>query len=306
MSFLARVWSIVTENLNLKLLSFAFALVLYSLVHGAQDAQRTISVDLVVLLPPETSNRVLVTQLPPQVRVTLRGSRQVLDDLHADDIGNLQVDIHTGQDKRLVFDKSQVHVPAGVHVEQIDPPAIDLVWDDMVTRDLPVQVTLAGTPAPGFIVKGVPVADPPTVRVRGPKGEVSLLQHARADAFDVMGLTGGTYTRQLALDKPSGHIAFDTSSVSVTTEVMRELAERTFQKVPIAVLGQPKAKTQPPDVDVRLSCPPDIAHSLRAEQIVPQVDEKSKDASGSESLPVVVTVDQCQAHVTPQSVVVRW
>jgi len=37
-----------TENLNLKLLSFAFALVLYALVHGSQDAQRSVLVDLVV------------------------------------------------------------------------------------------------------------------------------------------------------------------------------------------------------------------------------------------------------------------
>ena len=33
--------SLVTENLNLKLLSLAFALVLYSLVHGSQEAQRS-------------------------------------------------------------------------------------------------------------------------------------------------------------------------------------------------------------------------------------------------------------------------
>ena len=37
-----RIKGSLTENLNLKLLSFAFALVLYSLVHDAQDAQRVI------------------------------------------------------------------------------------------------------------------------------------------------------------------------------------------------------------------------------------------------------------------------
>ncbi len=32
-----RIVAALTENLNLKLLSFAFALVIYSLVHGGQD-----------------------------------------------------------------------------------------------------------------------------------------------------------------------------------------------------------------------------------------------------------------------------
>ena len=29
-------------------------------------------------------------------------------------------------------------------------------------RDVPVEVGVVGTPAPGFVVKGVPVADPTT------------------------------------------------------------------------------------------------------------------------------------------------
>ena len=306
MAFSETIRRAFTENINLKLLSIGFTLVLYSLVHGAQDAQRVVSVDLVLLLPPSDSSRVLVSQIPPQVRVTLRGPRTTLDELHADDIGNLQVDVRSGDDRHLLFDKASVHVPTGVHVEQIDPPGIDLQWDDLVTRDVPVQLTVAGTPAAGFIVKGVPVSDPPQVRVRGPKGEVAVLQHARADAFDVTGLTEGTYTRALAIDRPPGHLTFDVRSLSVTTQITRELAEKTFTKVPIVVVGIAKAKTMPPDVDIRISGPPDIVHSLRPEQLLARVEESSTNASGSETRPVLVTVDKCEVHVTPDVVVVRW
>jgi YbbR domain-containing protein len=296
----------LTQNVGLKLLSFTCALLLYSLVHGAQDAQRSVSVDLVVLLPPETARRVLVSPIPPSVRVTLRGSHAALDELHADDVGNVQLDVRAGQEKRVVLDKSLVHVPAGVRVEQVDPPSLDLVWDDLVTRDVPVQVTVAGTPALGYVVKGVPVAEPQSVRVKGPKTEVQLLQHARADAFDVSGLTEGSYKRSLAIDKPSGALSYDVGSVSVILDIQRELAERSFPKLAVAVVGAPKARTQPTDVDVRLLCPPDVVHALRAEQVVPRVEVKSVAASGSESLPVLVTVDKCEARVTPQAVIVRW
>jgi hypothetical protein len=295
-----------TENINLKLLSIGFTLVLYSLVHGAQDAQRTVPVDLVLLMPEGEANRVLVSSIPPQVRVSIRGSRSTLDELHVDDIGNLQVDVRAAQDRHVLFDKAGVHVPAGVIVEQIDPPGIDLQWDDLVTRDVPVQLTVTGTPAPGFIVKGVPVSDPANVRVRGPKSEVAVLQHARADAFDVAGLTESSYTRMLAIDRPTGHLTFDIRSVSVTTQITRELAEKAFTKIPVVVVGQAKGKTIPTDVDVRISCPPDIVHALRPEQILPRVEETSTAASGSESRPVVVTIDKCEVHVTPEVVVVRW
>jgi hypothetical protein len=301
-----RVKAGLTENLNLKLLSFAFALVLYALVHGSQDAQRSVLVDLVVTLPPESANRVVSNQYPTQARLTLRGQRSALDELHADDIGNIQVDVHSGNEKRITLTPDMVHVPPGMHVEQIDPPAFDLFWEDQISREVPVQVSVVGIPAPGFTVKGAPIADPPKVKVRGPKSEVLVLQHARADAFDVTGLTENVYTRALALDKPTGRITYDVASVQVTTGIGREVVDRLIPKVPVVVVGLPKGKTTPPEVDVRLVCPPEILRGLRPEQIVPRVEERSTATSGSESLPVIVDVDRCETHVTPSYVIVRW
>jgi hypothetical protein len=57
---------------------------------------------------------------------------------------------------------------------------------------------------------------------------------------------------------------------------------------------------------VRLTCPPEILRALRPEQVVPRVEDRSTAASGSESLPVIVEVDKCEAHVTPAAVVARW
>lgn len=300
-----------TENLNLKLLSLGFALVLYALVHGAQDAQRSMSVSLVVLLPPDAEAKVLVSQLPSHARLTLRGPRSVLDDLRAEDLGNLQVDLRTGTDRRVFLDPGTVPVPAGVRVEQIDPPFMDLTWEEQVLRDLPVQVSVVGTPAPGFIVKGQVTAEPNNVRVRGPRSEVQVLQHVRADAFDVSGLTEGKYPRQLALDRfTGGRVNVDVASVQVTATIRREVTERTFERVPVAVAGPPKAKAQPTEVDVRLVCPPEIVRALRRDQIIPQVQVAGPGSpaasTGAEFFPVSVSIDKCEAHAQPATVFVRW
>jgi hypothetical protein len=302
-----RARALFTENLNLKLLSFAFALVLYSLVHDAQDAQRVIDVGVTVRVPPDAANRILVSQSATKVRLTLRGSRAALDDIHTDDLGTLQVDAHGGVEKQVALDAEMVHaLPPGVRVEEIDPSVIDLAWEDEIVRDVPVEVSVVGSPANGYVVKGVPTADPKAVRVRGPKSEVVTLQHARAEAFDVTGLSEGSYTRELAIDKRGG-LGYGASDVKATIDIGRELVERPFTKLPVAVVGPAKARTNPAEVDVRLTCPPEILRALRPEQVVPQVEVQTKDPSGVLArVPVEVSVDKCQALITPDKVIVKW
>jgi hypothetical protein len=301
-----RLRSWFTENLNLKLLSLVSALVLYSIVHSAQDAQRSISASVVVQLPRDSANRMLVDQTPPQVRLLLRGPTAALDDLHADDL-TIQVQLSSTSERTVRLDPKMVHLPPSARVEAFDPPMVELVWEEVITRDVPIQVSVLGAPAPGFMIKGAPVAEPAVVRAHGPKSEVLNLQYARAAAFEVNGLTEGSYPRQLLIDAPPARVAYDTNSVTVTAEVTREVVERPFIKLPVVVVGQQgKAKTLPAEVDVRLVCPPEILRALRPEQVVPRVEEKSTEKSGSEAVPVVVQVDKCEVHVTPSTVVVRW
>jgi hypothetical protein len=301
-----RLRAAVTENLNLKVLSFATALVLYALVHGSQDAQRSLLLSVVALTPREPAARELATPIPAQIRVTVRGPRATLDDLRVDDLGSVSVDLRSGDEQQIAFDPSMIPVPPGVKVEHIDPPAVDLVWEDRIVVEVPVEIGIVGAPAGGFVVKSAPTAIPAFVHARGPKSQVTVLQHARADAFDVTGLFAGKYTRQLAIDQPPGRVAFDAPSVSATVEILRELVDRPFARVPVAVVGRGGAKAQPAEVDVRLSCPPEVVRALRSEQVVPRVQITSLSDHGSDALPVEVAIDQCTVHVAPPTVIVRW
>lgn len=302
-----RIRNALTEDLNLKLLSFAFALVIYSLVHGGQDARRSFMVDIEVTYPSEDSDVVLVSSVPQSVRVFFRGSNQAIDNLRASSVSIL-LDLKSSQPQHIVFDPKLLRLPDGVNVEveQFDPPSIDLKWEPRVERDVPVQVSVVGTPADGFVVKGPLVAEPKTVKVRGPQSDAMVLQHIRADAFDVRGLTEGSYPRQLAVEQPNPRVKIRPKSVVVTAEITREVSERVFQKIPVAVVGPAKGKAQPAEVDVRLVCPPDIVRSLRPEQIVAQADVTSKETSGSQAVPVHVKIDRCDAYVLPREVVARW
>ena len=57
---------------------------------------------------------------------------------------------------------------------------------------------------------------------------------------------------------------------------------------------------------MRLTCPPEVVRALRPEQIVPRVQAAGPADHGSEVLPVELAIDQCEVHLTPSTVIVRW
>ncbi len=303
---LARAGKLVSENLFLKAFSFVSALVLYSLVHTSQDVQRTVLVNVTVETPPDSVGRVLITPVPAQARVTLRGPKTLVDEVRAEDLGSFQLDVRRGTETRATFDASALHVPAGVKVEAVDPPVVELAWEERVGRDLPVQVSVVGGSAPGFKTRGLPVADPPNVHVRGPKSEVSSLQYARAEAFDLAGLGEGKHTRQLAVERLGPLVLVEPARLLATVEIARELTERLFSRVAVFVVGHPKARAHPHEVDVRVSCPPEVTRGLRSELLVPRAQLVNPGEHGSESVELKLTAERCEVVLIPSTVVVRW
>jgi YbbR domain-containing protein len=301
--------SALLDNLGLKLLSFTFALALYAFIHGAENAQRTFSLSVVSIIPPEASNRQLMTQVPTEVAVTVRGSRTQLGDLRGDDLGTLQLDLRGGKLTHIDLDPSMFHVPAGLTVEQIYPPTIELRWDDVITRSIPVQVPRTGEVDVGFLVKGWIAVEPQTVKARGPRSVVDVMQFARTAPFDISGLAEGTYQRTLALDRPPKLVTYDVDSVVATVEIGRELASRTFDRK-VEVVGLPRAKTQPLTVLVKITGAPADVNALSPESIVPRVEPKAANVDtsqpGSAFLDVLVDVTRAKAEVNPPKVLVRW
>ncbi|MEI7892675.1 MAG: CdaR family protein [Myxococcales bacterium] len=297
--------AILTENVGLKVVSFLIALGFYSFVHGTHEAQRSVFVNILARTP-EDPNRVLLTQLPPQVRVTLRGPKALLDELRPDEIDSVQVDLRHGTETRVYFDPHLIRVPEGLLVEQVEPSALPIEWEDRIVVDVPVRTTVVGIPSAGLVVQGGAVADPSRVQVRGPASEVLVLQHVPVEPFDASGLSEGRVSRRLALERPRGRVTWVVPSVTVSVEVVREMSERVFSKVPVAIVGPLKAKAQPPEVDVRVTCPPEQVRALRIEQVVARVQPHGTGEHGNEVVAVVLGLERCEVSVTPAAVIVRW
>ena len=298
------------ENLGLKTISLFCALALYSFIHGAENAQRTVAVSVVSIMPPDSANRQLMTQLPTEVAVTIRGSRTQLDALRSDDLGSLQLDLRGGRETRIDLTPAMFSLPANLKLEQINPASIELRWEDVVSRQIPVQISRTGEPAPGFMVRGTTAVDPSQINARGPRAVVDTLQFVRAAPFDITGLSEGTYRRALPLDRPQKFVSYDVDIVNATVEIAKALVTKEFSGLKVQIVGAAgHVSAEPSKVTVVITGTADDTNVL-AESIIPIVDLKSANADlskpGSIQLPVSVDVPRAKVEVRPPTVVLKW
>ena len=102
-----------TENLGLKALALTFALGLFAFLQGQTDEQqRTIPVPIVMRLPPESSERELMTPIPASIHVTLRGPARAIDRQIQTGIVPIEIDLRDGQAESISFDAKSLLVPA--------------------------------------------------------------------------------------------------------------------------------------------------------------------------------------------------
>lgn len=305
-----RAWlrAALTENVGSKLLALALSLGLYAFIHGAENAQRTFTVSIVALVPPAGGPRQLMTKVPTEVAVTLRGSRTQLDNIRGDELGTVQIDLQSAISERVEIRADMINVPAGLKIEQIYPSSIDLTWEDIVERRLPVQVSRTGEAAQGFSVRGTPIVEPAEVTVRGPRSQVETMTFARADAFDVNGLTEGTYKRPLGLDRPPEYCSFDRRSVMATLEIVQRLVTKEFSGLRVEVVGMPKAVTVPSTVTLKVEGPTEEVEGIVQESILARVEPKDLDTSqpGSAMLDVLIEVPRVKFSLMPRQVLVKW
>lgn len=304
-----------SANVGLKALALAFAIGLFAYQRSQEDIQqRTFPVGVVMRLPPDSAKRELMTQIPASIHVTLRGSSRALDRLTQTSIPPVELDLRDGQRELVTFEAKMFDIPPDVDVTIIDPPSIELEWQDVVMRQVPLQAAITGKPAEGFVVKGEPEVDPKEITVRGPASLVEVMQFVRLAAFDVSGLTEGIYRRPIAIDAPPNRASYiGPRNATVTVTIARRVTEARFPKRPVEVVGVPGGVITPRTVDVTVIGPPEVVRALRPEQIVPRVDlskvpglDLDKQKHGSTTAKVSVDIAQADAEIQPPSVNVKW
>ena len=119
------MWRLLTDNLLLKLISLAFAVVLWFFVMGEQrhEVAHVVAVDYRNL----PKGLIIANEVPDAVAVTLSGPRAVLVRLGPDDL-SLPLDLSGLKPGLTSFKRLEENLkaPGGVVVTRISPASIDI------------------------------------------------------------------------------------------------------------------------------------------------------------------------------------
>ncbi len=267
---ISRGW---TDNLGLKSFALAASIVLFSLVHSEEDAQRTVFMDVVALLPPPGAEKMLISELPDQVKVTLRGSRSQINAIQRHELPPVQVDLSDTGLSYFYFESAAIEVPGTVSIVKIQPAAIKLTWAVAGERRVPVNAHLTGAPEVGFAVQGPVKVIPPEVTLRGPQDQLASISEVHTDLVVLDGLALGTHERRVPLEPLPDHVSYiEDVAVTVQIEVAPELAERTLRRLEVAAVGEGNVVLRPPRVAVTLRGPAHLLPDLDPETLVPYVE----------------------------------
>ena len=276
-----------TENVGIKLVALVASIGLFIIVRGTEDAQISIAVDVVALLPPSSEHRMLTSEIPDQVRVTMRGSRAVLNALRRDGMAPIQMDLRDASSHFYYFEQEEFELPAGAAIVQIAPAAVPLTWVDTAERRLRVEPTVSGQVAAGLLLTSSTV-EPASLVVRGAASEVNRLEIVRTQSVDISRLEAGSHSFRVPLMPLPDDVSYvDVVSAVVTVTIDEEEGSRTFSNVEVAVVGGSDVIIRPSAVDVRVNGPLARVEDLHPRRIVPFVDVSGLEPQrGGQSRPL--------------------
>jgi YbbR domain-containing protein len=280
-----RIRRAVLENLGLKLFSLIVSIALFTVVHGSEAGQRSLYVPVVAMLPPESSGKVLVGELPDKVKVTLSGSRSVINSINT--IDAVQINLRSAP-RYYTFEPSLFGLPAGIDI-QANPATLTLDWEPRMERKLAVRVQLAGAPDPALELVGKPVPTPARLVVKGPRTSVEAMSELPTDLLPIAGLPAGTHhVRIPLLSQPNQVSVVGSADVTVELTLEQKREQRRLKHLTVAALGiNGPATIRPQHVDIVIAAPESTIADLDPEHVVPVVAFPANTPDGQ---PVSLTV----------------
>ena len=227
------------KNLNLKLISLAFAIFLWIYVYYKENPFKEYQAMANFVVPLETvnlSSDFLVVDIPKQVLVKISGDKNLISQKDVADHIEAYVDLDgkkSGNFKGLV-------VMAGStvgQVEGIEPPAVDVSIEEIITREFKVRLDFEGEPKEGvYVEKGLTTITPSTVELKGPSSLIKKV-HMVSVSIDIddVSLTFERMKPPLILDsndKSVKGLEVKPSEVKVNVLILSENHNKTVPIVP--------------------------------------------------------------------------
>ena len=263
----------VLRHAGLKLLSFALAVLLWSLVAGQKEAERSLRVPLEFQNVPASLE--MIGEPPSFVDVRVKGPSTTLGQLRGTEL-IVTIDLAAARPGRRMFHLLPDHVttPVGVRALGVIPATVPLMFEESATKTVPVVPAIDGEPAEGY-VRGRVTTSPASVEVVGPQSVVRQLTQATTEPVNLRGAMGRVRdTVTIGVPESSVRLKVPRNAV-VVVDVNPGPVQHTVRGVPIVPrrLGRGlRATVAPPSVAVRARGAAGVVKGVTAERVPAFVD----------------------------------
>ncbi len=274
MRFSSQVLGLVTNNFWLKVISIAFATVLFIIVRTEQVREfsvvgrvRIITAENVMVVGPQERAIEMQVRLPNSVFSVPPTEEEVVGvlDVSEQETGRIRVRLSRYNFPNL--DKRYT-------VTFLDP-WVELELDEVVTKKVSVRAVLQGLPSEGLSIDRV-IVKPEEVEVVGARGALDSIESFSTSPVTIEGIEQ-TFSAiaKIALDENSG-LQIESDSVNVQVFLGRDKKNRVIRGVPVRVKdSQRRSYTlQPQRIDVELRGEEEILKGLTTDSVSAFVEGK--------------------------------
>ena len=221
---------LLSENLALKLISLAFAVVLWFFVMGERRHEVAHIVPVSYKGVPE--GLIIANQVPGSVEVAVSGPRALLSHLAA---GDLVIVVNLAGSEAGVTSYKRIeeglNLPAGLTVTRVSPAYVDVKLERVRDKQVPVRLVLSGEPAAGYRVRSARVI-PSRVKLSGAESELKAVSEVLTEGVDLAGVRE-SFVQTVALSHSRPFTALkEQRSVEVQVDIGLDPAVRPAGKVP--------------------------------------------------------------------------
>lgn len=268
-----KILDIFSKDIFLKILSLAFAVLLWFFVVLEDKVEQVLTVNVKVKHLPK--KLILVKPPPRKITVYVTGPRSILRTIRRP--LKFKLDLEGYKPGRYVISLSErqierkIKLPAGLKVIKIDPKQFEIVLEKEIEKILPVEPGIYGSPAQGWKIAKIEVI-PNKVKVYGPQSLVNRLRRIHTAPIDINGLSGSVI-RKVPLDLPDLIKVKGSKTVEVHIKFTEHVVTREIKDLPIVVKGaSSKVELSPPKITAILQGPEHILGPFSNLQIKAFVD----------------------------------
>lgn len=273
------------HNIALRVIALLVALGLWVFVNaGQRESQLSLPVSVSFRALP--AGYLIVNSSPDFINLQVSGPSTLLSLLDPGRLG-LRLDLSgvTQGQTEFKIGPQMFNVPRQVSIDRISPASITINVDRLVSREVPVHVTVSGSPATYFAVASSD-ANPAAVTVTGPSQTVARLDRIETQPLDLNSASSDV-ERAVALIGPSNLVRLSSTRVQVRARIHEVLADREFRGVELKVRDAAyKFRLQPRHINIAVRGPASKMSALKLDDSV-FVDANGA-TPGSHELPVQI------------------